>query len=80
MQKLKLEKRVQNLTENLLRNSAYKFKLDKTVYDNFNYYSKTKNNDGDMLYFTANANYKNGDYKYTCNVVVQNDSVIACYT
>jgi hypothetical protein len=33
-----------------------------------------------MLYFSANANYKNGDYKYTCNVVVQNDSVIACYT
>ncbi|MEK9567211.1 MAG: hypothetical protein VW125_08890 [Flavobacteriaceae bacterium] len=80
MQKLKLESAVENLTENLLRNPAYSFKLDKTVYSNFNYYSKTKNNDGDMLYFSANANYKNGDYKYTCNVVVQNDSVIACYT
>ena len=80
MQKLKLESTVENLTENLLRNPAYSFKLDKTVYSNFNYYSKRKDSAGDMLYFSANANYKNGDYKYMCNVVVQNDSVIACYT
>ena len=77
MQKLKLEKRVQNLTENLLRNSAYKFKLDKTVYDNFNLYNKQKDSAGDVLHFSANAMYD--DYKYTCNVVVQNDSVIHIY-
>jgi len=84
MQKVKLNKRYANLTENALRNANFVMQdadknSCKTVYKNFNFNSKTKCADGDEMHFTAQMFNK----YYTgrlCMLTVKNDSLVSMYT
>ena len=84
MQKVKLNKRYANLTENALRNANFVMQdadknSCKTVYKNFNFNSKTKCADGDEMHFTAQMFNK----YYTgrlCMLTFKNDAFISMYT
>lgn len=84
MQKLKLNKRYANLTENALRNANFVMQdadknSCKTVYKNFNFNSKTKCADGDEMHFTAQMFNK----YYTgrlCMLTFKNDAFVSMYT
>ena len=45
------------------------------VFYNFAYYSKDKDEQGDIVYYNATLNYKN-EYRKPCNVAVQNGKVL----
>jgi hypothetical protein len=84
MQKVKLNKRYANLTENALRNANFVMQdadknSCKTVYKNFNFNSKTKCADGDEMHFTAQMFNK----YYTgrlCMLTFKNDAFVSMYT
>ena len=84
MQKVKLNKRIANLTENALRNANFVMQEAdknscKTVYKNFNFNSKTKCADGDEMHFTAQMFNK----YYTgrlCMLTFKNDAFVSMYT
>ena len=84
MQKVKLNKRIENLTENVLRNANFTMQdadknSCKTIYKNFSFNSKTKWPDGDEMHFTATMHNKfyNGRL---CMLTFKNDSFVSMYT
>ncbi len=84
MQKVSLNKRVANLTENVLRNTNFVMQETtknscKSIYKNFNFNSKTKCADGDEMHFTAQMFNK----YYTgrlCMLTFKNDTFVSMYT
>ncbi len=84
MQKVSLNKRVANLTENVLRNTNFVMQETtknscKSIYKNFNFNSKTKCADGDEMHFTATMHnkYYNGRL---CMLTFKNDTFVSMYT
>ena len=84
MQKVKLNKHVANLTENVLRNTNFVMQETdkhscKSIYKNFNFNSKTKCADGDEMHFTAQM-YNKYYTGRTCMLTFKNDSFVSMYT
>ena len=50
-----------------------------SMFYNFNFYSKTKDADGDIVYYSARKCYK-GEYTEDCVVAVQNSKVVGWQT
>ena len=84
MQKIKLNKKVNMLTEKMLRVNNYTIQEAdknscKSIYKNFNFNSKTKCADGDEMHFTAQMYNK----YYTGRLVmltIKNDAFVSMYT
>ena len=84
MQKVSLNKSVANLTENVLRNTNFVMQEStknscKSIYKNFNFNSKTKCADGDVMYFTAQMYDKYYDGRLVM-LTVKNDAFVSMYT
>ena len=84
MQKVKLNKHVANLTENVLRNTNFVMQEAtknscKSIYKNFNFNSKTKCADGDEMHFTAQM-YNKYYTGRTCMLTFKNDAFVSMYT
>ena len=67
------------VTENAMRNANFVLCVYNGAYSNFNFYSKTKDSDGDCLHFYALFTLHDG-YMETRNVTLQNDKIVAWHT
>ena len=84
MQKVKLNKRIANLTEKVVRTANFTMQEAdknscKSIYKNFNFNSKTKCADGDEMHFTAQM-YNKYYTGRTCMLTFKNDAFVSMYT
>ena len=84
MQKVKLNTTVNMLTEKMLHVNNYTIQdatknSCKSIYKNFNFNSKTKCADGDVMYFTAQMYDKYYDGRLVM-LTVKNDAFVSMYT
>ena len=84
MQKVKLNTKVNMLTEKMLHANNYTIQEAtknscKRIYKNFNFNSKTKCADGDEMHFTAQM-YNKYYTGRTCMLTFKNDSFVSMYT
>ena len=84
MQKVKFNTTVNMLTEKMLRVNNYTIQdatknSCKSIYKNFNFNSKTKCADGDVMYFTAQMYDKYYDGRLVM-LTVKNEQLVSMYT
>ena len=87
MQKVKFNTTVNRLTEKMLHVNNYTIQAEtadatknsKSIYKNFNFNSKTKCADGDVMYFTAQMYDKYYDGRLVM-LTVKNEQLVSMYT